>query len=235
MDEQRERRTRRGNSTRGGWGLLAVQSIIGAVIVLLALILRLIGGDIYEQLRELFRTAVTDDSLAQSVVEQWEEEGTGGADLPPGTASVLAPPEGATFSPLTLAAVPHRLLDGGTVTSDFGYRVDPIKGGTGFHTGVDIAAPVGTRLYALYDGTVTKAGWDNSYGRYLVLTCGELELWYTHCSALLMEAGEAVSAGEMVAKVGSTGDSTGPHVHLMVRKDGKFYDPSPLIPDDCYA
>lgn len=237
MDEK-ERRNRRGTSARGGFGLLAVQSIIGGVILLLALILRLVGGGIFEELREAFREAVTDDSLAQTLTDSFTqaEEGKGGEDLPLGTASVLAPPTGATFSPLTVPHDPYPLLKSGTVTSSFGYRTDPIHGGTGFHTGVDIAAPLNTTLYALYDGTVTKAGWDDSYGNYLVLTCGDgLELWYAHCASLLCKAGETVSAGEAVAAMGSTGDSTGSHVHLMARRDGISYDPAVLIPDTCYA
>lgn len=232
-----EKRARRRGSSRGGLGLLAVQSILCMIILLIALIVRLVGGNVYKQLQTLFHEAIRDDSLAASFIEQPQTtDGQGGADLSPGTASVLAVPKGATFSVLCVTAKPHDLLRGGKKTSSFGYRTDPIDGGTGFHTGVDIAAPTGTPLYAVLNGTVTRAGWHNSYGRYVVLTCENgLELWYAHCSKLLVKQGDTVQAGDTVAKVGSTGDSTGPHVHFMARLNGTVYDPSPLITANSYA
>ena len=149
---------------------------------------------------------------------------------------MVTPPDGATFTPLTLSEAPYEVLETGRVTSAFGYRTDPIHGGTGFHTGVDIAAESGAPLYAAYDGTITKAGWDHSYGKYTVLTCTDgLEILYAHCSALLCRAGDTVQAGQSIARVGSTGDSTGPHVHLMALRDGVAYDPVLLVPEACYA
>jgi len=248
MSGQTEQRSRR-NQSRRGPGLLAIQSIIGAILLLLALVLRLAGGSVFDQLQTLFEAAVTDDSLAETMVDRWQQdeerdeeqnqeqeqtegtkpEGAGGVDLPLGTASILLPAEGATFSPLTVEREPHSLMDTGTVTSPFGYRTDPIRGGTGFHTGMDIAAEQGTPLYALYDGTVIRARWDASYGWYVVLQCGDLELTYAHCSVLCVTEGQSVGAGQQIAAVGNTGDSTGPHVHLMVRREGLLYDPSPLV------
>ncbi|MBR2339130.1 MAG: M23 family metallopeptidase [Clostridia bacterium] len=228
------KRTSRDRS-RSGLGLLAVQSIIGAVVLLLALVVRLIGGDVYAQLQEAFRTAVTQDVLTQQLTQD-DTEGQGGEDIKVGAASVLMPPDGATFTPLTLPEEPHAVLDKGRVTSTFGYRENPLGGGTGFHTGVDIAASSGTPLYAAYDGTITKAGWDNSYGNYLVLTCFDgLEVWYAHCSALRCRSGDTVQAGDVVATVGSTGNSTGPHVHLMTVREGVAYNPALLVPEGCYA
>lgn len=247
MDGQSERRTHRKRAGHGGPGLLAVQSIIGVILLLLALVMRLAGGSVFDQLKTLFEAAITDDSLAETMVDRWQRDeeqdeeqdgketeatkpdGAGGADLPLGTASILLPAEGATFSPLEVSTEPHPLMNTGTVTSQFGYRTDPIRGGTGFHTGIDIAAEQGTPLYALYGGTVIRAGWDASYGRYVVLQCGDLELWYAHCSVLCVSDGQSVTAGQQVAAVGNTGDSTGPHVHLMARRDGLLYDPSPLV------
>lgn len=231
------KQARRRGMARGGLGLLAVQSILCAVILVIAVILRLIGGNVYEQLRDAFRNAMQDDSLATALTDELAPpEGQGGADLHPGTASVLSVPNGVTLSPLSVFASPHRLLSGGKKTSDFGYRTDPIDGGTGFHTGVDIAAVKGTPLYAVLSGTVIRAGWHNSYGRYVVIECeNDMQLWYAHCSALLVKKGDTVRAGDTIAKVGSTGDSTGPHVHFMVRVNGVAHNPNPLITADTYA
>ncbi|MBR2406812.1 MAG: M23 family metallopeptidase [Clostridia bacterium] len=220
--------------TPGRFSLLAVQSIVCGVILLLALLFRLIGGQSWEQLRTVLRQWMLDDGLATLLVQ--EEEAVGGKDIPLGEAvSVTAPPDGASFSPLAVPQVTVLPLEEGRVTSPFGYRTDPLSGGTGFHTGIDVAAPAGTPLRAVYSGTVTAAGWDTSYGYYVTVRTAALEILYAHCSVLLCSAGDLALAGESVAKVGSTGDSTGNHVHIELRCEGICYDPSPLIAEVWYA
>lgn len=221
--------------TRSRWGLLAVQSVIGAVILLLALVVRLVGGDLYDQLHNAFRTAMRQDVLTEALVPE-EKQGQGGEDLTVGAASLLVPPAGATFSPLTLPCPPTAIIRQGKVTSEFGYRENPLGGGVGFHTGVDVAASKGTLLYAPYDGTVIASAWDDSYGNYITIVCGEdLQIRFAHCSALLCHVGDEVKAGDAVAKVGNTGNSTGPHVHVMAMRGGVAYNPALLIPEECYA
>ncbi len=241
MNGQRRQREPRAKRDRSGFSLLAVQSIVCGVVLLLALLLRLVGGDTWTQLRSLFRQWMTEEGLTQVIAEQLEEEeatqGVGGRDIAVGEAvSVLRPPQGATFAPPTVPITAITPLKSGRVTSSFGYRTDPIKGGTGFHTGIDVAASKGEPLYALYDGVVTAAAWDSSYGNYIAVTTAEgWELWYAHCSVLLCREGESVTAGQRIAQVGSTGDSTGDHVHIMVKHDGVCYDPTSLIPEGWYA
>lgn len=116
-----------------------------------------------------------------------------------------------------------------TITGTFG------EAGTlwasGFHTGLDFAAPTGTPIKAVHGGTVTAAGWAGSYGYRTVvkLDDGE-ELWYCHQSSMTVTVGQKVSTGEVIGRVGATGNVTGPHLHLEVRTvDGTAIDPKPWL------
>ena len=116
------------------------------------------------------------------------------------------------------------------VTSYYGYRVHPVSGEKNYHTGVDIGMPQGTEISAGHDGTVTLAGNAGGYGLCVAIE-GEayeghsLTTKYGHCSQILVSAGQEVKAGDVIAKVGSTGNSTGPHLHLEVLVDGQYLNP----------
>ena len=116
------------------------------------------------------------------------------------------------------------------VTSYYGYRVHPISGEKNYHTGVDIGMAQGTEILAGHDGTVTLAGNAGGYGLCVAIE-GEayeghtLTTKYGHCSQLLVSVGQEVKAGDVIAKVGSTGNSTGPHLHLEVLVDGQYLNP----------
>lgn len=114
----------------------------------------------------------------------------------------------------------------GTITSRFGTRVDPISGVVKTHGGTDIAAPEGTPILAAADGTVVAATYNaGGYGFYVkIMHNGTYSTLYGHCSALLVSAGQTVKQGQMIAKVGSTGYSTGPHLHFEVIQNGVRVD-----------
>ena len=115
----------------------------------------------------------------------------------------------------------------GTITSRFGAR-SSIRSSA--HTGLDISAPKGTPIKAAASGTVTFAGWKGSYGYMLVISHGNgVQTYYAHCNQLYASVGESVSQGETVAAVGSTGNSTGPHLHLEVRINGVAYNPQNYV------
>jgi len=121
-----------------------------------------------------------------------------------------------------------------TITSPFGYRKDPFTGEVMYHSGTDIAAPAGTPLLAAAGGTVTIANgadpWGESYGYYIKLDHGGgMETLYAYCSAI---AGQQVRQGEMVGYVGSTGNSTGNHLHFEVRHDGQGLDAMRFFKND---
>lgn len=100
-------------------------------------------------------------------------------------------------------------------------------GGRGYgHRGLDIAAPNGTPIKAAAGGTVTTAGWNNSYGYMVIISHGNgIQTVYAHCSQLLVKNGQQVAQGQVIAKEGSTGNSTGPHLHFEIRKNGVLQDP----------
>ena len=113
------------------------------------------------------------------------------------------------------------ISSGYTITSRFGAR------SSGMHTGLDIAAPTGTPIYAAASGTVTASGWSTSgYGYHVIISHGNgVETLYGHCSALYVSEGQYVSQGENIAAVGSTGNSSGPHLHLEIRVNGARVNP----------
>ena len=144
------------------------------------------------------------------------EQGGGEVMSPDGTRA----PTGTLQWPLPVA---------GTITSQFGHRIDPITGEVSSHTGTDIACAEGTPILAAADGTVTVANsldsWGGSYGYYIQIDHGGgLETLYAHCSSICVTTGQQVQAGEVIGYVGHTGRVTGNHLHLEVRIDGNRAD-----------
>jgi len=116
------------------------------------------------------------------------------------------------------------------ISSMFGYRSNPLGKGHVFHSGIDLAAPTGTPVFAVAAGTVVRAGSDRSYGNVVVIDHHNgYQTLYAHNSKLLVKAGEQVSAGRPIAKVGSTGRSTGPHLHFEIHRSGQRVDPGPYL------
>ncbi len=117
-------------------------------------------------------------------------------------------------------------IKGGIITSKYGWR------STGYHYGLDIADVTGTEIYSCEAGVVTFSGWSGSYGYIVKIQhSGGYETYYAHCSKLLVDVGDEVSKGDLIALMGSTGRSTGPHVHLEVRYDGQTLDPEAFVYD----
>jgi murein DD-endopeptidase MepM/ murein hydrolase activator NlpD len=118
----------------------------------------------------------------------------------------------------------------GRISSGFGTRHDPIHGHVREHKGLDFAAPEGTDIRSVRDGVVSFSGERGGYGNLVIVDHGDgLETRYAHCAELLVEEGQKVGAGARIALVGSTGRSTGPHLHLEARKDGVALDPAVLF------
>ncbi|MBD5542687.1 MAG: peptidoglycan DD-metalloendopeptidase family protein [Lachnospiraceae bacterium] len=112
------------------------------------------------------------------------------------------------------------------ISSDYGNRMHPTLGVEKFHNGLDMAAPSGSDILAAYGGTVVAAAYNASMGNYIMINHGDgLYTIYMHCSALYVSVGATVSRGEKIAAVGSTGRSTGPHLHFSVRLNGNYVNP----------
>lgn len=112
------------------------------------------------------------------------------------------------------------------ITSYFGYRTHPIHGTRSFHTGIDIGIPYGRNIVAADHGTVTHAGSLGGYGKTVIIDHGNgFATLYAHNSAILVKAGDVVTKGQVISKCGSTGWSTGPHLHFEIRKNGTPVNP----------
>lgn len=133
---------------------------------------------------------------------------------------------------LTLKWMPVVWPIKGVSTSTYGYRVDPINKTPSVHPGADIGAPLGTPVYASGMAKVKSAGWDAGYGWMVVLTHGQgVESVYGHMSRIVVKAGQVVNQGQQIGAVGSTGRSTGPHLHFGIIVNGKNVDPRRWVLD----
>lgn len=128
-------------------------------------------------------------------------------------------------------SIPSRSpLDSVRLTSDFGMRTHPVLGQRRGHKGVDLGAPTGTPIVATADGLISRASWFSSYGLFVSIEHGgDLQTRYAHMSRLNVAEGQRVRKGEVIGFVGSTGRSTGPHLHYEVRIDGKAVNPVPYM------
>lgn len=121
-------------------------------------------------------------------------------------------------------ALAEPISSGYVLTSRFGYR------SSGYHTGLDIAAPLGTDVTAAASGVVSYSGWKGTYGYTVIIDHGNgVQTYYAHCNDLYVTAGEYVSQGEVISAVGSTGNSTGPHLHLEVRINESAQNPQNYV------
>lgn len=121
----------------------------------------------------------------------------------------------------------YKPVSGGSISSRYGVssRIRSSR-----HTGLDIAAKSGTDILASASGEVTYSGWKSSYGYLVIISHGNgVETWYGHCSKLYVSEGEKVDGGQIIAAVGSTGNSTGPHLHLEVRINGTHVNPQKYL------
>ena len=136
------------------------------------------------------------------------------------TPSVQAPSSGGWVSPTTNY----------TITSSFGMRVHPILGYARMHNGVDMAAPKGTPVYAAKSGRVTAAGWENQMGNYVSINHGDgFASIYMHMTHFIVSKGSYVNAGQVIGYVGSTGLSTGPHLHFGISYNGTYVNPMAYV------
>jgi len=118
------------------------------------------------------------------------------------------------------------------ITSSFGYRKDPFTGRRAHHDGIDLGGRTGDPVFAAADGTVVQAGYDRGAGNHIVIRHGNgIETVYMHLSKVEVKKGQNVKKGEQIGKLGSTGRSTGPHLHYEVRRNGEPVNPKTYLPD----
>ncbi|WP_066529246.1 M23 family metallopeptidase [Erythrobacter sp. CCH5-A1] len=185
------------------------------------------SADVLQPLRDAGELPETGDtrfkSLFATILESERKTPTLGA--------VEAPTAFSSPVPVRGISVPSRMpLEGAALTSGFGMRTHPVLGGRRQHQGIDLAAPAGTPVYATADGVVSRADWYSSYGLYISLEHGaSMQTRYAHLSRLAVAAGDSVKKGDLIGYVGSTGRSTGPHLHYEVRVEGLAVNPIPYM------
>jgi murein DD-endopeptidase MepM/ murein hydrolase activator NlpD len=124
-------------------------------------------------------------------------------------------------------------VSGANLTSTFGVRTDPFRGSAAMHPGIDLAAPLGTPVYATADGVVDRSEWnDGGYGNLIEIDHGQgIQTRYGHLSQRIAQPGQRVHRGDLIGLMGSTGRSTGSHLHYEVRVAGRAIDPTPFVPN----
>lgn len=115
------------------------------------------------------------------------------------------------------------------VSSGFGARESEYQNVTGYHTGIDLASEFGTNINASMEGIVELVSKEGDYGKHIKIRSNNVSTLYAHCSKILVKEGQIVAQGQPIAQVGSTGNSTGPHLHFEIRVDNRFVDPSKII------
>lgn len=134
--------------------------------------------------------------------------------------------EKADFSPVYLTVNFINPVEEINISSHFGYRISPITDKYSLHTGLDIAMPENSRIFAVYDGVVVKADYNNVRGNYVVIKHSDnLETTYNHCNKILVRENQKVKQGERIALVGATGYATGNHLHYEVLLNNKYVNP----------
>ncbi len=226
--------------------ILLLQTVTVAVILLAALGLRFFGGDVYLQLRQMFYAAANDTTRVEEVLtpsaSSPEETGqdtnvysdsqspnstTTGLVLDFDAVQTVAKTEDTHYGTALLWPLQ------GKITSPYGYRNDPINGQKAMHWGIDIHAELGDPIAAAADGTVLTIIECASYGKYVVVQHkGTLTTLYAHCSEILVQEGQTVTAGQTIAKAGSTGRSTAPHLHFETRVGENKINPQWLLSDE---
>ena len=122
-----------------------------------------------------------------------------------------------------------------SLTSNFGVRIDPFRGGRAMHAGVDIPGPYATPIYATADAVVGRTGWIGGYGNLIELEHGKgIQTRYGHLSSILVGPGKRIKRGDLIGLMGSTGRSTGNHLHYEVRIDGRAVNPTPFLQTNNY-
>ena len=169
------------------------------------------------------------DDEFRSLFNGWKSLDNGQLVLTPLT-RVDSAPSATTYRPSSVS-IPSRMpVNGAALTSGYGMRVHPVLGGRRQHKGIDLAEPVGSPVYATADGMVSRADWFSSYGLFISLEHGgNIQTRYGHLSRLNVAAGQSIHKGDLIGYVGTTGRSTGPHLHYEVRIAGVAVNPVPYL------
>ena len=208
--------------------IIAVQAIVTILLTCGLYAVKRVSPDNFLILKEAYNQIMEEDMTVKEAfakIKSFAISPQGGDDI-----SVFSAQAGTTFSPYHISSeicVPVS----GTISSPFGYRINPVTGSFSFHSGIDISADEGEAIKAAYYGKVSRVSYDDISGKYVELTHSDgLITRYLHCSQIIAEEGMVVRQGETIARVGSTGRSTGPHLHFVIEIDGEKVNPAYALP-----
>ncbi|MBQ2392473.1 MAG: M23 family metallopeptidase [Clostridia bacterium] len=219
---------------------MIAQTVICVIFLAVVGICVLIGGNAYDYVHnrfcELFDKPINVEQVlganeARAVIAmQSTQYGIGGSGESADKKTTLYSEDKEIVKKISVNEMCYP-LDEYYITSEFGGRTDPISGEYSYHSGTDMGADTGSNIYAALSGTVKKAVWDSwDYGNYVVISHSDgFDTLYAHCDTLLCKEGDVVEKGDVIALVGSTGRSTGPHLHFEVRINDKRLDPKWFI------
>ncbi len=236
------------------FNILILQVIFIAIVLVSALIIRIFGGDVYIEISRWYHEKFNDITSVEEVLtatkgsdivsenltvqslideESYEDDlfDIESEDIESTVKGYLSKEDSDKISTVSVSDANSMIWPvQGKVTSEYGYRTHPITGKYSMHGGIDIGAENKTPIKSVFDGKITKKGYSNSYGYYVIIQHSDnFETLYAHCSKILLETGNEVKKGDIVALVGSTGKSTGPHLHFETRIGGYRVDPRWLL------
>lgn len=222
--------------------ILILQIIAVAVILFAALLIRFFGGKFYNKLSVIYHdrfdevTNVTEVTEPKNPKEEIDDSSSSNAENTESETEQKAEEDNKETAVKTEAISVSNNVNtlawpvNGKVVSPFGYRNDPFTNEYKMHNGIDIAAESGTDISAAFKGEVLKTGYSQTYGYYVIISHSEtLNTLYAHCSKIYAKEGDEVLKGDVIAAIGSTGRSTGPHLHFEVRIADKKVNPVLLL------
>lgn len=193
--------------------IFLMQTALCALALILCLVLKYFAGDLYSTARDFYRQNIATKANLEEVLE------TGSAATAQTFCNIALPQSCILLAPMQ-----------GTVTSGFGYRADPLTGTHSFHSGYDIAAAEGTAVCAAISGKAKIAALSNSsYGNCVIIESGAIRTLYGHLKTVKINTGDSVTAGQQIGECGSTGRSTGPHLHFEIQIGAHPIDPAPFL------
>lgn len=233
MKETGKQNIKRMVNYEGTQMLIIIQIIVCTIIIFFAFALKSLSYNTFEIVSNWYKEKLNDSLIVDNSLDGYKETisriiNYQDFDYKFNFSNSRAVTSGNKSSPLCLSTNIVAPLQEGLISSKFGYR--ECNGEEKMHYGLDIAANEGDPIYPVLSGTVKTAGEDLDYGKYIILDHGnDINTLYAHCSSLSVVKGDKVSVGTPIAYVGSTGNSTGNHLHIELRVAGDCYDPEPLL------
>lgn len=203
------------NLINKNFSVIIVQVVFCVLVLTVILVVKLLGGFLNEDFTKWYNDNIRDETNINEVLEA-NTYGDGTIileNLQTDNSDFIVP-----------------LDTDGVITSNYGYRLDPINGEYKMHEGLDIAAQKGSGILCTCDGKVYKTGYEDGYGNFIILEHSNgLKTLYAHCDTVVAKVGDLVQQGEIIATVGSTGRSTGNHLHFEIRKEDLKVNPLWII------